>query len=71
MKLSRGLGITTRFVGTDANGTESGGVLSGANFLGLKWTYALGAVYAPILIRLCAMSEATVERAYIIFVAKI
>ena len=45
-KLPRGLGITTRFVGTDANGMEIGGVLSGVDFLGIRWIFALGAVYA-------------------------
>ncbi len=69
--MPRGLGIKVRYIGSDANGLETGGVLSGVDFLGMKWTFDLASTYAADLIRLCSLSEDKVERAFIIFVSEL
>ena len=37
----------------------------------MKWTYDVSTTYAPDLLRLCGLSESTIEQAFIIFVTEL
>ena len=71
-RLPVGLDIKVRYIGSDANGLETGGVMSAVDYLAGTWAVARADEYSEDLMRLCAeSSEATVDTELIILVTEL
>lgn len=55
-RLPAGLHVPVRYIGSDANGLETGGVMSAVDYTAGTWTVARALEYAPDLIRLCSQT---------------
>ena len=67
-RLPVGLDIKVRYIGSDANGLETGGVMSVVDYLAGTWAVARADEYSEDLMRLCAeSSDATVDTELIIW----
>ena len=66
-----GLGLKVRYVGSDANGHETGGLLSVVDYEARTWAFARAAEYAPALLDKLGMEGAQMEKELIIFVTEL
>ena len=66
-----GLGLKVRYVGSDANGHETGGLLSVVDYEARTWAFARAAEYAPALLDKLGVEGAQLEEERIIFVTEL
>ena len=71
MRLPEGLRLPVRYIGSDANGLETGGVLSALDYTARVWTFAQASEYAASLMAHCASDGATVDKDLIICVTEL
>jgi site-specific DNA-cytosine methylase len=69
--LPRGLDLKVRYIGTDANGHETGGLLSAIDFEAKTWTFARASEYAPAMLEKLGVAGARMEDDLIIFVTEL
>ena len=69
--IPRGLGVLARYVGSDANGHETGGIMSGIDFSAGTWTFARASEYGPALLQKLGLKSSEVTKDLIIFVTEL
>ena len=69
--LPRGLELNVRYVGSDANGHENGGIMSAIDFGAKTWVFARASEYAPALLERLGVEDAVMEKELIIFVTEL
>ena len=71
VQIPRGVGVKVRFVGSDANGHETGGILSVVDYEAETWAFARISEYAPELLRRYGKVDSTMESDMIIFISEL
>ena len=66
-----GLGLKVRYVGPDANGHETGGLLSAVDYEARTWAFVCAAEYASALLGKLGLEGAPLEEELIIFVTEL
>ena len=69
--IPRGLGVKVRYVGSDSNGHETGGIMSGIDYSEGTWTFARAAEYGPALLSKLGIPESELTKDLIIFVTEL
>jgi site-specific DNA-cytosine methylase len=69
--IPRGLGVQVRYIGSDSNGHETGGIMSGIDYSEGTWTFARASEYAPTLLARLGVPTSEVTKDLIIFVTEL
>ena len=69
--IPRGLGVHVRYIGSDSNGHETGGIMSGIDYSDGTWTFARAKEYAPTLLARLGVPSSEITKDLIIFVTEL
>ena len=69
--IPRGLGVQVRYIGSDSNGHETGGIMSGIDYTEGTWTFARASEYAPTLLARLGVPASEITKDLIIFVTEL
>ena len=69
--IPKGLGVHVRYIGSDSNGHETGGIMSGIDYTEGTWTFARASEYAPVLLARLGVPSSEITKDLIIFVTEL
>ena len=69
--IPRGLGVQVRYIGSDSNGHETGGIMPGIDYSEGTWAFARASEYAPTLLAGLGVPTSEVTKDLIILVTEL